>query len=550
MPAQISEIFFRLGKRSPVSFATPYAGHVRRSPHRLPWFRDRLVGGRIRPRDPDAARLAVRAGPSGHGVLPRRMGVPRGGLPGPVRRVAGPGLHRPAAVVPHVRDAHAPADAEMGRPRALALRPAASPAHHRIARTRVDRTPCEGGEPIVGLRTLGGSANRVRRGLARPDALIGSRTNGPFDGFPVALHLDARDPSRRGRHLLVGEHLRDADALVRRAMVRILPPHPGGPHPRGDSAAVRRRLEPGLPGGVRHPGARLRDLHVLSHRGAPRGPRVEPESPDRGGATRRPPGGRRELRRDERPLVSRLCRHRDALRRPGDRRGPRGIRHRRGGLRRAGIRRAPGRADPGPEGVRGTELAAARHMGRRDLRRRSRRERIVELPGAPGAHRPAAVAEGLAGPQATESLVTGATLFEPRPIPRSMERKNVASGARWEPSFGYSRAVRIGNHVAVAGPTATDPEGKVLAPGDAYGQAVHLFRKIAAGSPRPAARLEDVVRTRMFVTSIDDWEKVGRAHTEFFQKIRPAATLVQVSRLIEPQVLVEIEADAILATPG
>jgi enamine deaminase RidA (YjgF/YER057c/UK114 family) len=104
--------------------------------------------------------------------------------------------------------------------------------------------------------------------------------------------------------------------------------------------------------------------------------------------------------------------------------------------------------------------------------------------------------------------------------------------------------------VAVAGTTATDPQGKVVAPGDAYGQAIHIFRKIEAALAQVDGRLEDVVRTRMFLTNIEDWEKVGRAHAEFFQEIRPAATLLQVSRLIDPEVLVEIEADAILAAPA
>ncbi len=130
-----------------------------------------------------------------------------------------------------------------------------------------------------------------------------------------------------------------------------------------------------------------------------------------------------------------------------------------------------------------------------------------------------------------------------------MERRNVASGARWESIVGYSRAVRVGAHVAVAGTTATDPQGKVVALGDAYGQAVHIFHRIEAALNQAGARLEDVVRTRIFLTNIDDWEKVGRAHAEFFRDVRPAATLLEVSRLIDPEVLVEIEADAVLASP-
>src|SRR5438132_13287500 len=111
-----------------------------------------------------------------------------------------------------------------------------------------------------------------------------------------------------------------------------------------------------------------------------------------------------------------------------------------------------------------------------------------------------------------------------------MERKNVASGVRWEPIVGYSRAVRVGAYVAVAGTTATDPQGKVVAPGDAFGQAVHIFHRIEAALTQAGARLEDVVRTRMFLTNSDDWEKGGRARADAFRDLRPAATLLEVSR--------------------
>src|SRR2546429_9990784 len=119
-----------------------------------------------------------------------------------------------------------------------------------------------------------------------------------------------------------------------------------------------------------------------------------------------------------------------------------------------------------------------------------------------------------------------------------MERKNVASGARWEPIVGYSRAVRVGAYVAVAGTTATDPQGKVVAPGDAYGQAVHIFHRIEAALTQAGSRLEAGVRTRIFLKNIDDWEKVGRAPAQFFPHVRPAATLLERSALIEPEVFV------------
>lgn len=126
-----------------------------------------------------------------------------------------------------------------------------------------------------------------------------------------------------------------------------------------------------------------------------------------------------------------------------------------------------------------------------------------------------------------------------------MKRKNISSGAKWEKIVGYSRAVKIGNQIFVSGTTATGENGEIVGIDDIYKQAEQIFKNIETALKKAGSSLDDIVKTRTYVTNIDDWKKVGKVHSKFLGKVKPAATMVEVSRLISPEILVEIEVEAV-----